>query len=244
MPPGEPIRATSSPGKASSGKASRRRELVSAAKRLFIERGFDQTSVSAIVREVGVAQGTFYLYFKSKQAVLPYLRAEVLNDYLRAAEQAMAGEGPADARLVSAVQRVHEVMRAHLELIRVFRQATSTEEIEQIWIEGRETLARPFAALLELGREDGSFAFDDARMAAHLALALLDDLLFESLVWQRPAPPAQTLSLATRFVLRGLGSSPARIDALVPIPITVPVPVPVPSSPARPNPHTSEESSP
>ena len=220
----EPIRANPT----SAGKASRRRELVSTARRLFIERGFDQTSVSAIVREVGVAQGTFYLYFKSKQAVLPYLRAEVLGDYLRAVDEAMGAAGKADARLVETVRRVHEVMRTHLELIRVFRQATSTEEIEQIWLEGRETLSRPFTALLEEGRGDGSFAFDDARMAAHLALALFDDLLFESLVWRRPATPEQTLEHATRFVLRGLGSSPARIDELVPL--TTPNPVPSPTN--------------
>jgi AcrR family transcriptional regulator len=202
---------------------SRRRQLVATAKRLFLERGFAATSVSAIVREAGVAQGTFYLYFKSKQGLLPYLRAEVLGHYLRAFEesthdQAGLSETPsADVRLVAALARIHEIMREEVPIIRVLREATSSEEIEQIWLEGRETLSRPLAELIATGREDRSFVVDDDRMAAHLALALLDDLLFESLVWQRPAPPAQTLRDATRFLLRGLGSPPARIDALVPL---------------------------
>jgi AcrR family transcriptional regulator len=210
-------------------KTSRRRELVATAKRLFVDRGFANTSVSAIVREAGVAQGTFYLYFKSKQSVLPYLRAEVLGHYLRAFEESTADRArPADERLVAALVRIHEVMREQVPLIRVLREATSSEEIEQIWLEGRETLSQPFAELIAAGRADGSFAVDDDRMSAHLALALLDDLLFESLVWQRPAPPAQTLAHATRFLLRGLGSGQARIDALVPRP--APSPAPPPSS--------------
>lgn len=210
MPPASPAAASAEP--------SRRRELVATAKRLFVERGFSQTSVSAIVREAGVAQGTFYLYFKSKQAVLPYLRAEILDNYLRALEESAADRAArADARLVAGLARIHASMREQLPIIRVLREATSTEEIEQIWLEGRETLSKPLAQLIAAGRADRSFVVDDDRMAAHLALALLNDLLFESLVWQRPAPPAQTLCHATRFLLRGLGSSPARIDQLVPL---------------------------
>jgi hypothetical protein len=106
-------------------------------------------------------------------------------------------------------------MREQVPIIRVLREATSSEEIEQIWLEGRETLSRPFAELIEAGQADGSFTVDDPRMSAHLALALLDDLLFESLVWQRPAAPAQTLNHATRFLLRALGNG--RIDSLVPL---------------------------
>lgn len=207
--------SASNPAKATA-EPSRRRELVATAKRLFLDRGFSQTSVSAIVREAGVAQGTFYLYFKSKQALLPYLRAEVLGHYLRAFEEsAQAKVLSADARLVATLARIHAIMAEQVPLVRVLREATSSEEIEQIRLEGRETLSRPLAELIAAGRDDCSFAVDDDRMAAHLALALLDDLLFESLVWQRPAPPAQTLVYATRFLLRGLGCPAARIDALV-----------------------------
>lgn len=48
----------------------RREELRSAASALFLSKGFDQTAVSDIVRKVGVAQGTFYYYFKSKEEIL------------------------------------------------------------------------------------------------------------------------------------------------------------------------------
>jgi len=48
----------------------RREEFIDAAESLFEEKGYDETSVSDIVNKVGVAQGTFYHYFISKEMVL------------------------------------------------------------------------------------------------------------------------------------------------------------------------------
>lgn len=49
---------------------ARRAALARAALRLWAEAGFDQTSVAKIAREAGIAKGTFYLYFESKEALL------------------------------------------------------------------------------------------------------------------------------------------------------------------------------
>ena len=48
----------------------RKQELVDTAERLFLEKGYEQTAISDIVGEIGVAQGTFYYYFASKADVL------------------------------------------------------------------------------------------------------------------------------------------------------------------------------
>jgi AcrR family transcriptional regulator len=48
----------------------RRNELMETADRLFSERGFAAVRVSDIVSAMGVAQGTFYYYFQSKDEIL------------------------------------------------------------------------------------------------------------------------------------------------------------------------------
>lgn len=48
----------------------RRDELIDVAQRLFLEKGYEQTAVSDIVKAMNVAQGTFYYHFKSKTEVL------------------------------------------------------------------------------------------------------------------------------------------------------------------------------
>ncbi|NQX70322.1 TetR/AcrR family transcriptional regulator [Paenibacillus alba] len=48
----------------------RRNEILDVAMELFQMNGFEHTSVSDIVKKMGVAQGTFYYYFKSKEEVV------------------------------------------------------------------------------------------------------------------------------------------------------------------------------
>ena len=57
---------------------TRRKEFIAAARELFIEKGFDQTSVSDITNRVGMSHGSFFYYFKSKKGVME----EVINDNL------------------------------------------------------------------------------------------------------------------------------------------------------------------
>ena len=48
----------------------RKRNVLSAAQRLFIEKGFQSTSIQDILNEAKISKGTFYNYFNSKQECL------------------------------------------------------------------------------------------------------------------------------------------------------------------------------
>jgi AcrR family transcriptional regulator len=48
----------------------RREEIIVTAERLFLARGYEDTSISDIVKEINVSQGAFYYYFESKEDVL------------------------------------------------------------------------------------------------------------------------------------------------------------------------------
>lgn len=47
----------------------RRDQIIRIAMERFATQGYHQTKISDIVREAGVAQGTFYWHFKSKEAI-------------------------------------------------------------------------------------------------------------------------------------------------------------------------------
>ncbi len=59
-------------------KADRAAAIKQAAVEVFAEHGYHAAKVSMIVHRVGVAQGTFYLYYKSKQEIFD----EILGDFL------------------------------------------------------------------------------------------------------------------------------------------------------------------
>jgi AcrR family transcriptional regulator len=54
----------------------RRREILEAATELFGKAGFEATTVNAIARKAGVAAGTVYLYYPSKEAILTALEED------------------------------------------------------------------------------------------------------------------------------------------------------------------------
>ncbi|WP_208974701.1 TetR family transcriptional regulator [Natronincola ferrireducens] len=50
---------------------NKREKILQAAITVLSEKGLEKTKISDIVKEAGVAQGTFYLYFPSKNALIP-----------------------------------------------------------------------------------------------------------------------------------------------------------------------------
>ncbi|RRJ64953.1 TetR/AcrR family transcriptional regulator [Paenibacillus oralis] len=53
--------------------------ILNAAMEVITEKGYDKTVISDIVKKAGVAQGTFYLYFPSKKALIPAIADHLLT---------------------------------------------------------------------------------------------------------------------------------------------------------------------
>ncbi len=58
---------------------TRRNEILDASEKLFIQQGFDQTSTSDILQEVGIARGTLYYHFASKEEILDGIIARLTD---------------------------------------------------------------------------------------------------------------------------------------------------------------------
>ena len=62
-------------------KRKTKKNIVSAAWRLFYEQGYDDTTVDEIIRASGTSKGTFYHYFKGRDALLTSLSELFDNKY-------------------------------------------------------------------------------------------------------------------------------------------------------------------
>lgn len=65
----------------------RKLEIIKTAEKLFRANGYGNTSVEAIIKKIGVAKGTFYYYFKSKEDVLEAIIDHTLDQIVKMAEQ-------------------------------------------------------------------------------------------------------------------------------------------------------------
>lgn len=167
--------------------------------------GYAATSVASIVRAAGVAQGTFYLYFPSKQAVLTDLRRGVFKTYAAALPDRVDPAQPADAMLADTVARILGVLSDNLHLERVFREAESAEATQRAALQGRARLAGIADALLRAGIEQGVFSTDDPALAGRFIVTLFDNVLYEALVYEPPGRAAEVAAAGLRFVLAALG---------------------------------------
>ena len=66
-------------------KAERKQELLQIAYELFLSKGYESVSVDEIIAKAGIAKGTYYYYFKSKEETL-----EEVIDMMIAGEEAKA----------------------------------------------------------------------------------------------------------------------------------------------------------
>ncbi|MGN0153142.1 MAG: TetR/AcrR family transcriptional regulator [Lachnospiraceae bacterium] len=57
----------------------RRNEILDVAERLFCAKGFDNASTNDILKEIGIARGTLYYHFKSKEDILDAMIERLTN---------------------------------------------------------------------------------------------------------------------------------------------------------------------
>ena len=70
----------------------RKLELLQIAYRLFLSRGYENTSVDEIIEEAGIAKGTYYYYFESKEQMLEEVIAMMIKKETEEAEQILRSD--------------------------------------------------------------------------------------------------------------------------------------------------------
>jgi TetR/AcrR family transcriptional regulator, transcriptional repressor for nem operon len=190
--------------------AQRRADLLDAGLALFTERGIAHTTIAEIVQRAGVAQGTFYLHFPSKDALLFALQDRFEARIVARARAAIERAGPdwgtkLDACVMACFEDYereldqHDVLFAHLP-----REALRRNGGTHL---GRG-LTEVIATLLAEGSAAGAFDVTDGDVTALLLFSALHGG-FDEFVHVGPAVAKQRLvpALLTLF-RRAVGFSP------------------------------------
>ena len=70
----------------------KRNAILDCAEQLFTIKGYESTTVNAILKEVGIAKGTFYYYFISKEEVMDAVIMRIINTELDYAKEVLSNE--------------------------------------------------------------------------------------------------------------------------------------------------------
>jgi AcrR family transcriptional regulator len=183
------------------------RKILDAAQAEFGERGFAETSIVGITQRAGVALGTFYTYFDSKEVVF----REVVRDMSAQVRDHVA---PAFADATDALDGERRALESFLHFARkhrdVYRIIDEAEFVEPAaYREHYETTGTRIAARLRAAREKGEIANDlsDDDLEI-LAWAIMGANVFLGLkfeVWSS-ADAARVADVTSRLLRKGLGA--------------------------------------
>ena len=81
----------------------RKQELLQIAYRMFITRGYENTSVDEIIEEAGIAKGTYYYHFPSKEQTLEQVIDMMLDAQEEHARAVMAADMPIPQKVVGVI---------------------------------------------------------------------------------------------------------------------------------------------
>lgn len=123
---------------------SKKEAIIDAAIDIFIDKGTEKATISDIVRHAGIAQGTFYLYFPTKLAVMPAI-AEVLVETLLNRFKNEIGNHPIDKQ----VEQFIHIIFTHTEKYKELTKLVYTGLTQSPYLSDWEEIYDPLYSWLE-----------------------------------------------------------------------------------------------
>jgi AcrR family transcriptional regulator len=182
----------------------RREELMDAAERLFLDQGIAATSVDDIVAAAGVAKGTFYLHFASKEELLAALQRRFVMGFRSAIAAAVEHGRPGDWR-----GRLHAWVEASVGGY-LDRVALHDVVFHEFRPQDRRTrhdnpVVDDLAGLLAAGNAAGAWSVDDPRFTAVLLFNAVHGAVDDAVVGGGAADRAALVRALDAFFRRAVG---------------------------------------
>ena len=184
------------------GEATRRR-LLNAAEQEFGAKGYHGASVSSITQRADIAQGTFYLYFHSKEEMFVTLVRDIGHQLRAHSAQAI---GKATNRLEAerlGLEAFLQFTARHRGLYRIVQESQFVDP--QIFREYYEKLAEGYGEALASAARKGELTDGDAETRAWSMMGIGHFLGLKWCLWQKKQPPQQVLDEVMGFITHGMG---------------------------------------
>ena len=160
-------------------KTEMKRQILNAAQKLFLEQGFEKTSIRNIAEEIEYSAGTIYLYFKDKNEILFALHVEAFGVLMQSMQAGIMGETDPFERLVSLGKHYLKYAFENPELYDLMFIMTAPMETlecrEEIWCDG-ELAFNTLQFVVEDCKKAGYFAGENTETISIMVWSLVHGL--------------------------------------------------------------------
>jgi AcrR family transcriptional regulator len=183
----------------------RRHEIFGTSVKLFLKKGFQETSMREIAEMAGIGKSTLYDYFKTKDEILVWGVEDQLMDLTVEVQEIVKQPTPA-------IKRLRQAMKMHLEFLVSSKEfyLKLSFEVQRLNLESQKRIqVRRHAyqdlirQLVDEGIAEGSFRKVDSLLVARTLITALTPTVFTS----RPSgTPQEMLNTAFDIILKGIQS--------------------------------------
>jgi len=188
----------------------KRDRILEAAVKVFARKGYFAARVADIASQAGVADGTIYLYFRSKEDILVSLFDEIMAEHIEKGREELAAVEGAEARLLVIAQHHLRLLGGNRDLAVVFQVEfrQSTKFMERFTAGWLHDYLAVISEVIEEGQNDGTLRPDLPRKLATKAFfGALDEMVTS---WILSAKEYDLVSQAIPVVELFLGGAAAR----------------------------------
>lgn len=150
-------------------------KLVKAGKRVIFKKGFHRSRISDITQEAGLAHGTFYLYFKTKEDFLLELLSSVRGEMLSLMEEGieLLSQGRVEEGKDLIFMRTFDLMVEEKELAKIFffEAICGSENFQAFYREGKTLFLEKLTEALSLMKDK------NPQVKAHILLGTARHLI-------------------------------------------------------------------
>lgn len=193
--------------KTSRGERTRQR-ILDAAEREIGQHGFAVTSVASITQGAKVAQGTFYVYFRTKEDVLRELVLRMGRRLRRSLTLATSG---LTDRLEIERRGIHAFFAFVRENPNLYRVVAESQFVDEAaYRKYYNDFAESYRAGMEAAARAGQISSGDAEVRAWALMGVCDMVGRRFTLWERDASFDAAAEAAYAFVARGLAPEGVR----------------------------------
>lgn len=195
-------------------REDKRRRIIDAAVEVFAEKGFFGAKVSEVAKRAGVADGTIYLYFESKDDILISLFEEKMDDIIQRLTQLLDGHSDPETKMRRYIAEHLELVseQPHLMQVLTVELRQSARFIKEYRPQGFKRYLAVIGSILEEGQAQGVFRKDlDPSIFRRALFGAIDEISLEWILrahsgeeTPRHLDPKRIAEQIAEFILRGL----------------------------------------